>query len=231
MYELTQVSKHFVQGSTTIRAVDEVDVSIGEGEFFIIEGFSGSGKTTLLQLLGGLDRPTSGTVMFEGADLGTLADRALAELRSKAFGFVFQHFNLIPTLTALENIEVALAPTGMGADERGARAREVLAEVGLADRGEHLPSQLSGGEQQRVAIARALANVPRVILADEPTGNLDSRTGAEVVELLATLAKQHGQTVILVTHDRSIAVHATTLLQMADGRIQPLEVPAPPTSV
>jgi putative ABC transport system ATP-binding protein len=196
-----------------------VDVAIGAGEFIVIEGPSGSGKSTLLQILGGLDRPTSGQVFFDGDDLIRLGDGRLAGLRLRAFGFVFQDFNLIPTLTAQENVELALAPSGLRAAARRTRARELLARVGLADRAHHLPSHLSGGEQQRVAIARALANEPRVILADEPTGNLDSATGAQVVDLLAALARDDGRTVIIVTHDRDIATRAGRILRMRDGRI------------
>ncbi|MGH2704148.1 MAG: ABC transporter ATP-binding protein [Actinomycetota bacterium] len=219
MYELTNVTRAFRQADTTIRAVDGLDLSIEAGEFLVIEGASGSGKTTLLQLLGGLDRPTSGSVMFEGEDLGKVADRKLADLRLRAFGFVFQQFNLIPTLSAQENVEAALAPTGINADARRERAKALLAEVGLEQRTDHIPPRLSGGEQQRVAIARALANDPRVILADEPTGNLDSRTGREIVELLAGLSQEHGQTVVLVTHDATISARATRLLQMRDGAV------------
>jgi putative ABC transport system ATP-binding protein len=219
MYELTNVTRAFRQGDTIIRAVDRLDLAIEAGEFLVIEGASGSGKTTLLQLLGGLDRPTSGSVLFESQDLGRLADRRLADLRLRAFGFVFQQFNLIPTLSAQENVEAALAPTGMRGDARRERAKALLAEVGLEQRADHVPSRLSGGEQQRVAIARALANDPRVILADEPTGNLDSRTGREIVELLAGLSREHGQTVVLVTHDATISARATRLLQMRDGAV------------
>ncbi|HET9847798.1 MAG TPA: ABC transporter ATP-binding protein, partial [Candidatus Dormibacteraeota bacterium] len=177
MYELKDVSRLYRQGSATIRAVDGVNLKIEPGNFLVIEGRSGSGKSTLLQLLGGLDVPSSGQVFFETRDMARMSDSELTDLRSKSLGFVFQQFNLIPTLSARENVEAALAPRRMKAADRAARSRGLLEEVGLADRTRHLPSQLSGGEQQRVAIARALANEPRVILADEPTGNLDSRTG------------------------------------------------------
>ncbi len=217
MYELKRASKLYRQGPATIRAVDAVDLTIDEGQFLVIEGSSGSGKSTLLALLGGLDRPTSGQVLFEGRDMGALPDGKLAGLRLKAFGFVFQQFNLIPTLTALENVEAAMAPTGVNGRTQRARALELLTEVGLADRSKHLPSQLSGGEQQRVAIARALANDPRVILADEPTGNLDSSTGEEIVRLLMRLSTARGKTVVLVTHDRVLAEQAPRVLRMRDG--------------
>lgn len=218
IYELEDVSKHYRQGDAVIRAVDGVSLTIEPGEFLVVEGASGS-ETTLLQLLGGLDRPSTGRVFFEGEDLGALPDGKLAELRRTAFGFIFQQFNLIPTLTAQENVEAALAPGGMRKAERRDRALALLEEVGLAGRATHLPSQLSGGEQQRVAIARALANEPRVILADEPTGNLDSRTGEEVLGLLARLGREHGQTVMLVTHDRDVARLATRVLSMRDGML------------
>ncbi len=189
LYEVKGASKVFSKGGTEVRAVDNVSLSIAAGEFVALEGPSGSGKTTLLQLLGALDRPSNGSVFFEGRDLATLRDNDLAELRLRAFGFVFQHFNLIPTLTAVQNVEVALAPLGVPRSELRERSHGLLSEVGLDERASHLPSQLSGGEQQRVAIARALVVEPRVILADEPTGNLDTKTGSDVIDLLAGLAK------------------------------------------
>jgi putative ABC transport system ATP-binding protein len=222
MYELRGARRTFSQGSLQIDAVGDVDLTIGEREFLVVAGPSGSGKTTLLQLLGALDRPTAGSVLFEGRDLAELGDRELARLRLEAFGFVFQQFNLIPTLTAAQNVEVALAPRG------GGETRGLLESVGLAQRADHLPSQLSGGEQQRVAIARALANEPRVLLADEPTGNLDSETGAEIVELLRSLPEEQGQTVVLVTHDPGIAANAPRVVRMRDGRIADVPVPAAP---
>ena len=184
-----------------------------------LEGPSGSGKTTLLQLLGALDRPSEGQVLFEERDLARLGDNDLAELRLRAFGFVFQQFNLIPTLTALQNVELALAPLRVPRGELRERARGLLDEVGLAERAEHLPAQLSGGEQQRVAIARALVVEPRVILADEPTGNLDTKTGADVIELLAGLGAQHGSTIVVATHDAGLAARAPRRLAMRDGAL------------
>jgi putative ABC transport system ATP-binding protein len=219
VYELQQVTKLYRQGPATIRSVDGVDLTIGEGEFVVVEGASGSGKSTLLQLLGGLDRPTSGRLTFEGQNLATMADRRLAELRLRAFGFVFQHFNLIPTLTAAENVEAVLAPAGAKSAQRRARVGELLETVGLAERARHLPTQLSGGEQQRVAIARALANRPRVLLADEPTGNLDSTTGATILDLLAGLWSSHAQTIVLVTHDPRVSAGAPRLVTMEDGKV------------
>jgi putative ABC transport system ATP-binding protein len=216
-YKVSGLSKFFQRGPTTVRALDGVDIEIGAGEFVALEGPSGSGKTTLLQLLGALDRPSSGDVVFEGRDLARLPDHELAALRLQSFGFVFQQFNLIPTLTALENVEAKLAPTGV--DDLEGRAERMLEEVGLAERAHHLPAHLSGGEQQRVAIARALSVEPRVVLADEPTGNLDSTTGGEIVELLAGLAAEHGSTVIVATHDATLAGRAPRRLSMRDGRL------------
>jgi len=219
MYELHEVSRLFKQGSTTIRPVDSVDLAIGEGEYVVVQGASGSGKSTLLQLLGALDRPSSGRLLFEGHDLATLPDRRLADLRLSAFGFVFQQFNLIPTLTAAENVECVLAAAGTARAERRSRVGELLEMVGLADRAGHLPTQLSGGEQQRVAIARALSNRPRVVLADEPTGNLDSTTGANILDLLRGLWRDHGQTIVMVTHDAQVAAAGHRVLTMHDGRL------------
>ena len=221
LYSLEGVAKLFQRGPTTVRALDEVDLEIDAGEFVALEGPSGSGKTTLLQLLGALDRPSAGTVFFEGRDLAKLPDSQLAALRLRSFGFVFQQFNLIPTLTAVENVEVKLAPVGGGRE----KALQMLGEVGLAERADHLPAHLSGGEQQRVAIARALSVEPRVVLADEPTGNLDSATGGEIIELLAGLAAEHGSTVIVATHDVGLAARAPRRLAMRDGRFA--ENPAP----
>jgi putative ABC transport system ATP-binding protein len=221
LYGLRGVSKFFQRGPTTVRALDGVDLEIGEGEFLALEGPSGSGKTTLLQLLGALDRPSSGQILFEDRDLVALPDHELATLRLRSFGFVFQQFNLIPTLTAVENVEAKLAPVGGDRE----RALQLLDEVGLAHRADHLPSHMSGGEQQRVAIARALSVEPRVVLADEPTGNLDTATGGEIIELLASLAAEHGSTVIVATHDASLASRAPRRIAVRDGQIA--ESPAP----
>jgi putative ABC transport system ATP-binding protein len=218
-YELRDVSRRYGDGDTAVVAVDGVSIDIGEGEFMVVAGPSGSGKTTLLQLLGGLDRPTSGSVMFEGRDLATAGDGELAELRLGTLGFIFQQFNLVPTLTARQNVEAALAPRGLSGRERIESARSLLVSVGLGARASHLPSQLSGGEQQRVAIARALANEPRVLLADEPTGNLDSATGRELIELLRKLNAERGLTIVLITHDTDIAAAAPRTVRMEDGRI------------
>jgi putative ABC transport system ATP-binding protein len=218
-YSLRGVGRRYGDGDGLVDALSEVDLEVRDGEFVAVVGPSGSGKSTLLQLLGALDRPTSGSISFEGRDLARLGDEALAALRLKRIGFVFQQFNLIPTLTARENVEVAIAPTGVPAGDRVARAEDLLGRVGLGDRTGHLPSQLSGGEQQRVAIARSLANSPDVLLADEPTGNLDSATGASILGLLRELWSETGLTVVLITHDSGIAAQAQRLVQLADGRI------------
>ena len=219
VYQLSGVTKRYGELGAGVEALRGVDLAIEGGEFVAISGPSGSGKSTLLQLLGALDRPTEGVLLFEGRELPRLADGELARLRLEAFGFVFQQFNLIPTLTAQENVEVALAPRGDTGERRRSRARWLLDEVGLAARRDHLPGALSGGEQQRVAIARAIANEPRVLLADEPTGNLDTATGEEVLGVLRRLAHEHGQTVVLVTHDTAIATRASRLVRMQDGRV------------
>jgi putative ABC transport system ATP-binding protein len=219
LYELRGVTKSYGQGAARVDAVSDLDLTIDRGEFVAIVGPSGSGKTTLLQLLGGLDRPTSGSILFEGRDLAALREAELTRLRLDTIGFVFQQFNLIPTVSAAENVELALAPRRMPSAERAERVSELLSAVGLAARVHHLPSQLSGGEQQRVAIARALANEPRVLLADEPTGNLDSATGKEIVNLLRLLSDDRGQTVVLITHDAGAAAGARRVVRLHDGRI------------
>jgi putative ABC transport system ATP-binding protein len=219
LYELRGASRTFRRGDATIAAVDSIDLSLAAGGFVALEGPSGSGKTTLLQLLGALDRATAGQIFFDGNDLGALPDGRLAELRLRAFGFVFQQFNLIQTLTAVENVEAGLAPLGLDDDELRQRSLSLLGEVGLDERSDHLPSELSGGEQQRVAIARALAKEPTVILADEPTGNLDSKTGNDIIELLTRLAEQHETTVIVATHDAQLAARASHRIAMRDGRV------------
>jgi putative ABC transport system ATP-binding protein len=225
IYELRSASKSYGDGEAAVHAVRDVDLVIDEGELVVVAGPSGSGKTTLLQLLGALDRPSGGEVLFQGRDLARTGDGELTRLRLGTIGFVFQQFNLIPTLTAAQNVEVALAPRVSSAGERRERVQRLLKSVGLAHRAEHLPGQLSGGEQQRIAIARALANEPRVVLADEPTGNLDSDTGKEIVELLASLGREGRQTVVIVTHDVQIAENAPRVVRMKDGRL--LGVPAP----
>jgi putative ABC transport system ATP-binding protein len=220
VYELRKASRTYTLGGVQVHAVREIDLALAAGESVAIVGPSGSGKTTLLQLLGALDRPTSGELLFEGLDIGRLGDRALSELRLEVLGFVFQQFNLIPTLTAAQNVEIALAPTSSSRAVRKEHVLALLASVGLAERAHHVPSKLSGGEQQRVAIARALANDPHVLLADEPTGNLDSETGAEIIDLLLSLSgDEQRRTVIMVTHDASVAGRAQRVIRMLDGRL------------
>jgi putative ABC transport system ATP-binding protein len=218
-YELEAVTRTYGDASTLVTALDSLDLTIRSGEFVAILGPSGSGKTTLLQLLGALDRPSAGTVRFEGRHLDDLGEGALADLRLSAIGFVFQQFNLIPTLTAAGNVEAGLAPLRMNGVNRTAAAVEHLNAVGLEPRADHLPTQLSGGEQQRVAIARALARSPRVVLADEPTGNLDTKSGEMVIDLLGSLHRDLEITVILVTHDQWVAERADRVLRLADGRL------------
>ena len=220
MLELDQVVKHYTDADEIVRAVDELTLTIQAGRVYALYGPSGSGKTTLLQLLGALDRATEGSVMFEDRELNALDEEGLTSLRSEQIGFVFQHFNLIPTLTAQENVEIAMVPVTRKRAERRTRAGELLELVGLAARADHLPSRLSGGEQQRVAMARALANSPRVVLADEPTGNLDSSTADEVVSALRSLSASQGVTLILVTHAEDVACRADRRIRMRDGKLR-----------
>ena len=215
MLEARQLTKEYQSGDRRIAVLRDVGFSIPSGAFVAIVGPSGSGKTTLLGLLAGLDVPTSGSVLMDGDDLGKLSEDRRAQLRGAKVGFVFQSFQLIPTLTALENVQVPLELRGD--DGAPARARELLARVGLGDRAHHFPNQLSGGEQQRVAIARAFSNSPRLLFADEPTGNLDSETGAHIVELLETLNRESGTTIVLVTHDLNLARRAQRIIRLADG--------------
>jgi putative ABC transport system ATP-binding protein len=218
-YELEGATRSYGRDSTLVLALDALNLTIKRGEFVAVFGPSGSGKTTLLQLLGALDRPSGGSIRFEGQPLEQLADSALSELRLRAIGFVFQQFNLIPTLDAAANVEAALAPLAISGAEARETAANQLETVGLARRAHHRPTQLSGGEQQRVAIARALARSPRVVLADEPTGNLDTRSGEMVMELLAQLHRELQITLVLVTHDEWIAERADRVLRLADGRL------------
>jgi putative ABC transport system ATP-binding protein len=218
-YELEAVSRTYGAGPSLVTALDSLDLTIGSGEFVAILGPSGSGKTTLLQLLGALDGPTAGTLRFEGRQVGGLGEGALADLRLSAIGFVFQQFNLIPTLTAAENVEAGLAPLRRNGLDRRETAVARLGAVGLEPRARHLPTQLSGGEQQRVAIARALARQPRVVLADEPTGNLDTKSGEMVIDLLGSLHHDLQITLILVTHDQWVSERADRVLRLEDGRL------------
>ncbi len=213
------LEKTYVTGDVSVHALREVDIDLSKGEFVVVMGPSGSGKTTLLNLLGALDRPSGGNILIDGEDLNQLKEEELTRLRRERVGFVFQFYNLIPTLTALENVELPMLMAGVSRRERESRARALLAMVGLAERANHLPDELSGGEQQRVTIARALANRPSIILADEPTGDLDTKTGTEVVRMLRDLARKEGVTVVAVTHDPVVAEMADRILEMRDGRI------------
>ena len=219
MYKLTGVKKQHQKGRTTVDALAGIDLVIEDGEWLAIQGPTGHGKTTLLQILGGLDRPTSGIVDFDGQDLAALREGQVTKVRAASMGFIFQTFNLIPTLSAQENVEVALVPLGVGGSERRARAAAALESVGLGDRLRHLPSEMSGGQQQRVAIARALVKEPKVLLADEPTGNLDEDTRDEIIALLEKLWREHGLTLVLVTHDSSVARRAQRVGVMRNGKL------------
>ena len=219
VYELRGVERRYLKGSAEVRALRGVDLQIHEGEFVSIEGPSGSGKSTLLQMLGALDTPSSGIVMFNGTDLSRARERELTDIRARKIGFIFQQFNLIPTLTAAENVAIALASGTGGKAQRIARAADLLTRVGLGSRLHHLPSRLSGGEQQRVAIARSLANAPDVIVADEPTGNLDTQNAREVMDLLESLQTDSNVTVIVATHDEVVAARASRRIRMRDGEI------------
>ena len=217
MIELREVSKTVTSGSEPLTILHPLSIQIPRGEFVAIVGPSGSGKSTLLGLIAGLDAPTSGSVLIDTVDITRLDEDSLARLRGEKIGFVFQFFHLIPSLTAYENIAVPMEIAGI-ADVRG-RANQLLEEVGLTGRAHHYPSQLSGGEQQRVALARALANNPPIVLADEPTGNLDSANGRHIMELLRNIHSRRGTTIVLVTHDAELAAMADARLLMRDGRV------------
>jgi putative ABC transport system ATP-binding protein len=210
-----ELTKEFLSGGRPLAVLRDVSFSVPQGAFVAIVGPSGSGKTTLLGLLAGLDVATRGTVLLDGRDLGALDEDGRARLRGEKVGFVFQSFQLIPTLTALENVQVPLELRGE--PDAAPRARELLDRVGLGGRGHHFPAQLSGGEQQRVAIARAFVNAPRILFADEPTGNLDAATGARIVELLESMNRASGTTIVLVTHDLGLAARAQRVIRLADG--------------
>ena len=218
LVEVHDVTRTYRVGPETIHAVDGVSLAIDSGEYVAVVGPSGCGKSTLLNLLGAIDRPTAGTVSIQGRRIDAMRDREATRFRLLHVGFVFQRFYLMPTLTARENVELPMAEAGMPRPERHRRAHELLGYVGLEQRARHRPPQLSGGEQQRVAIARALANKPALLLADEPTGELDARTGAEVIALFGRLNRD-GTTIVVVTHDEELAGAATRVIHMRDGRI------------
>ena len=219
MYELTGVCRAYSNGARTVRAVSDVDLTVADGEWLAVRGRTGHGKSTLLNLLGGLDRPTSGQLKLDGRDLGRMRDAELTRLRATTIGFVFQTFNLVPTLSAAENVAAALVPLRTGLTERRRRVAAALDSVGLADRSGHLPSELSGGQQQRVAIARALVKEPKVLLADEPTGNLDEETRDEITGLMEKLWRERQLTLVLVSHDGAVVRRAQRVGVMSRGRI------------
>jgi putative ABC transport system ATP-binding protein len=212
------LTKHFEMGGQVVRALDGIDVEIEEGTFTVVMGPSGSGKSTLLYLLGGLDHATSGEISIEGERLDQMDENALALFRRRTMGFVFQSFNLVPSMTALDNVAFPMQFAGVPASQRGERARSLLNQVGLANRADHRPTELSGGQQQRVAIARALVNNPKVILADEPTGNLDTTSGSAIMHVLSDLHKS-GRTVLVVTHDPRMTRFATHKIHLLDGHV------------
>ncbi|WP_448534870.1 ABC transporter ATP-binding protein [Pseudothermotoga sp.] len=217
------VKKIYRMGDNEVRALDGVSLAVEEGEFLIVMGPSGSGKTTLLHLMGCLDKPTEGEIYIASTPVSKLNDSQLAKIRNKMVGFVFQQFNLLPRLTALENVELPMIYAGVPKTTRRKKAKELLELVGLGDRLHHRPTQLSGGQMQRVAIARALANDPMVLLADEPTGNLDSKSGEEILKIFSEL-NERGQTIIIVTHDPEVAKHGDRIVRMRDGKIVSEEV-------
>lgn len=219
LVEIKDVCKVYNPGENEVRALDHVSVSIGEGEFVAIIGQSGSGKSTLMNMLGCLDVPTSGLYKLHGQDVSDLDDNELSDIRNREIGFIFQGFNLIPNLTALENVELPLIYRGVGRNKRVELSKRALEKVGLGHRMEHKPSEMSGGQQQRVAIARAIAQAPPIILADEPTGNLDSNSSKEIMGILKSLHSE-GRTVILITHDNEIAAQAKRVIKIKDGRIE-----------
>jgi putative ABC transport system ATP-binding protein len=228
LLDLRDVNKVYGTGQVQVRALDGVTLAFQGGELVVVLGPSGSGKTTLLNLVGGLDRPTSGTIRYSGTDIATLSDGELGRFRRDHIGFVFQFFNLIPTLTARENVEFAAELVSPGAHQVEERVGELLKLVGLQERADHFPSQLSGGEQQRVAIARAMAKDPDILLCDEPTGNLDFRTAQQILGLLQKLTGEHGKTCLLVTHNTAIAAVGTRVVRLRDGRVQSDEGNASP---
>ncbi|VVB67081.1 putative ABC transporter ATP-binding protein [Candidatus Norongarragalina meridionalis] len=218
--ELKDVKKTYKMGLTEVNALRGVTMHVREGEFLAITGPSGSGKSTLMHMVGCLDIPTSGTILLDGQDISKLHESDLAQIRGKKIGFVFQSFNLITSLTASENVELPLMFQGVSENERHKRSKAILEKVGLTERASHRPMQLSGGEQQRVAIARALVGEPNVLLADEPTGNLDSKRGAEILDMMNALNKDEGVTVVMVTHDPVLAKKAKRIVRIKDGMVE-----------
>jgi putative ABC transport system ATP-binding protein len=223
MIKTQDLTKTYDMGEVEVHALRGVDLEIEKGDFVAVMGPSGSGKSTLLHMLGGLDKPTSGRVFIDDQDISRLSEDDLARMRSRKIGFVYQFHNLLPTLTALENVELPMIFNGTKVKERRTKAKELLESVGLGDRVDHLPTQLSGGQQQRVAVARALANDPSIILGDEPTGELDSKSGAEVMTLLKRLNEEKELTLVIVTHDSAVAKKAGRIIHVMDGKIESKE--------
>lgn len=227
LIETLNLTKHYPMGNTIVRALDGVSIAIREGEFVALLGRSGSGKSTLLNLIAGLDRPTSGTLRIDGSDIAAMSSEQLSRHRRHNVGIIFQSFNLVSTMTALENVTLAMTFASVPKNERDRQGGRLLESMGLAGRLLHRPKELSGGEQQRVAIARALSNNPRLLLADEPTGNLDSRTSSEIMELLKTLQRNEGKTIVLVTHDATLAKnYADRTVELMDGSVQQMQLPS-----
>ncbi|WP_028829336.1 ABC transporter ATP-binding protein [Proteocatella sphenisci] len=218
MIELIDICRDYIMGDSTVKALDQVNLKIEKGEFIAIMGASGSGKSTLMNILGCLDRPDCGTYLLDGIDIRDKTENELAEIRNKKIGFVFQSFNLIPRTSALKNVELPMIYAKKDATQRTKKAMEILGSLNLGDRAKHMPSELSGGQRQRVAIARALANDPDIILADEPTGNLDSKSSLEIMEIMKALNSE-GRTVIIVTHEHDIADYANRTITFRDGRV------------
>ena len=218
LIEFREVCKFYKMGDSTVKAADHISMQINRGEFVAVVGQSGSGKSTCMNIIGCLDVPTAGTYLLDGRDVGQMSRNELAEIRNEMLGFIFQQYNLLPKLNLMENVELPLMYAGVGRSERRARAKEALERVGLGDKLQHRPNELSGGQQQRVSIARALVGRPAVILADEPTGALDSHTSREVLELLQELHRQ-GNTIVLITHDNSIARQAERIIRLEDGHV------------
>ena len=223
-----KLERRYMMGKEPVHALAGVDLDIARGEFVALVGPSGSGKSTLLNLIGGLDRPTGGEIWVDGLELGRASDKRLVRYRRERIGFIFQSFNLLATRTAVENVEVPLMLAGVDRRTRRERATALLERVGLGRRANHKPNELSGGEQQRVAVARSLANDPLLLLADEPTGNLDSKTGAEILALLQSVLRQEGRSIVLVTHDAQVASHAMRIVHLLDGKVQRIEATGKP---
>jgi lipoprotein-releasing system ATP-binding protein len=218
------LTKTYVMGSRSLEVLRGVDVEIGRGDFVALRGASGTGKSTLLHLIGGLDTPNAGEIVFHGQNLSGFSESRLTHFRNRSVGFVFQAYHLLPELTALENVCLTARIARVPASEAERRARELLGRVGLSGRTDHKPAELSGGEQQRVAIARALINEPELLLADEPTGNLDSKTGLEIIDLLKSLRAEKNMTLVIATHDEKVAAHAERVIQLVDGLVSKVPV-------